>query len=746
MTKIVDLVKLEDFSRISVVVPPDAVDAVRVGTSCRVNGAPLIVASVRGGRGEPLVASFGVALNSPLTATLPALRPSADVRFEVEDAADGSELDVMDAVTSKQMREMQDGLPGTRQWYSDTLPWYTKMYPSRDTEYADRTRTSDLRPSAAPPSYANGIADVGARGFPPKRDGAEAERADDSAESASDVHRAYYDVTAPAPAPADDDEEDGDAGAWAPPPAPSFGTSSGADGASSAAPPAASHRPPSAPPPSSAALAPADPLGAAGREVMGALEKLARRNSHLTDRVEALLDMIEERGFGDAEVMDGLKRLESSGSAAGEGAEEETEEELWEKGSGAAPEIPGAATDSSRDEDGLGADTVREPVVEVCATTHPGALCCTRTEVAMDPTKGAATITLHTTVRAVDRSGRELAKKMSPRDYVALGARVIKEKAEELASAKTDAAVRGDTTKEQEEAHLEITKLLQNGKIVWVDAMSEIEGKFGHPCYRLKIECNKGSGKTVDCVFKPAIEGNGDGWHRASMEYVAYKLSRMLGMDLVPPAAYRTGGIELDYKKFDEGAFMYWVDGADELEKTGDFRTASETGCWGEGVDPRVVLSDTRVLDVLLHNSDRHSGHFLFGRHWTEGGPRNAADEGAGAGGVGNEHGPDGKKRFAPTLGGSHYRPVLIDHAASFRPEAFVSMEHENAFQTGPTVVVKSTTYLRLRFLDAAVVKREFGYFLSDDEQKLLLQRRDTILEYLDNLVEERGYDEVVIH
>ena len=73
-------------------------------------------------------------------------------------------------------------------------------------------------------------------------------------------------------------------------------------------------------------------------------------------------------------------------------------------------------------------------------------------------------------------------------------------------------------------------------------------------------------------------------------------------------------------------------------------------------------------------------------------------------------------------------------------------MEHENAFQTGPTVVVKSTTYLRLRFLDAAVVKREFGYFLSDDEQKLLLQRRDTILEYLDNLVEERGYDEVVIH
>ena len=41
------------------------------------------------------------------------------------------------------------------------------------------------------------------------------------------------------------------------------------------------------------------------------------------------------------------------------------------------------------------------------------------------------------------------------------------------------------------------------------------------------------------------------------------------------------------------------------------------TGAWGEGIDPRVVLSDTRIFDVLLQNSDRHAGHFLFGRHWT---------------------------------------------------------------------------------------------------------------------------------
>ena len=45
--------------------------------------------------------------------------------------------------------------------------------------------------------------------------------------------------------------------------------------------------------------------------------------------------------------------------------------------------------------------------------------------------------------------------------------------------------------------------------------------------------------------------------------------------------------------------------------------------------------------------------------------------------------------------------PVLIDHAASFRKEAFVSMDHENAFRTGPVRTVSAKTYLRLRFFDA---------------------------------------------
>lgn len=728
------VVKLEDFTRLSLAIPDSAAAAVRVGASCRVNGAPLSVASVKERHdGLGVIASFGVALNSPLTSTLSTMTAGASVRLEVEtDAAEEANgLDVVDVATSKRMREMQDGLPGTREWYNQALPWYSKMYPTGFAPEVSRDEEKEAR--ALRRKRDAGNAGTRERGRPFTEDDARLSRELDvaAADAGVDMTPALEDTVADMyggviPAP--------------PPSAPERDSEKTTNDARM-----------------NDARVAEDPLASASLEVVSALENLARRNSHLTDRVEMLLEMIENKGFGDAEVMDGLKRLEESGKAAERARDEETKAGVDE-----------TATETSKEtESDIGADAVRENSVEVCVMSHPGALCCTRSEIATDAGKGAATITLHTSVRAVN--GAE--GKMAPADFVALGARAAESAARALAADRTAEAVRGATTEAQESAHQTITRLLQNGKIVWVESMSEIEGKFGHPCYRLRVECHRGTGAAIEAVFKPKIEGDGDGWHRASMEYVAYKLSRMLGMDLVPPAAYRTGGIELDYKTFDEGAFMYWVDDAKELEQVGDFGAATRDGCWGEGVDPRVVLSDTRVLDVLLQNSDRHSGHFLFGRHWTEGLPADggafgALERGGGDGGSnGNANGGDrgssnGKAngdangegardaRFGngtPTLGGARYLPCLIDHAASFRPEAFVSMEHENAFQTGPTVCVKSSTYLRLRFLDAAAIEREFSYFLSADERKMLLERVETILAYLDDLVEKRGYDDVVI-
>lgn len=117
------------------------------------------------------------------------------------------------------------------------------------------------------------------------------------------------------------------------------------------------------------------------------------------------------------------------------------------------------------------------------------------------------------------------------------------------------------------------------------------------------------------------------------------------------------------------------------------------------------------MQDVLLHNSDRHSGHFGWGKHWTQ----------------------------------DKHSPILIDHAAGFRNGAVVCMHHDNAFMTGPTVRVVPSTYLRLKLLDAAVIAKRLHGILSPAEIVDVVKRRDGILSYLDGLVGTHGIENVLV-
>lgn len=183
---------------------------------------------------------------------------------------------------------------------------------------------------------------------------------------------------------------------------------------------------------------------------------------------------------------------------------------------------------------------------------------------------------------------------------------------------------------------------------------------------------------------------------------------------------------------------------------------------------------------VLIHNSDRHRGHFLAGPHWATGpmpsAPKNVADSAVGGSGRASAAGTVGMTvAAAPGL----LSPVLIDHAAGFRKEAFVMMEHENvrsiahrcwagktartcspvtppppappclpmpqAFCTGPVRCVRATTYLRLRLLDRHTCKQHFGEFLGEQEIREMLHRRNYVLRYLDNLVAKQGFEATVI-
>ncbi len=45
--------------------------------------------------------------------------------------------------------------------------------------------------------------------------------------------------------------------------------------------------------------------------------------------------------------------------------------------------------------------------------------------------------------------------------------------------------------------------------------------------------------RRMRAFVKPCVEDHGGGWHRAEVEAVAYRLNRLLGMDYVPPCAFR---------------------------------------------------------------------------------------------------------------------------------------------------------------------------------------------------------------
>ena len=312
----------------------------------------------------------------------------------------------------------------------------------------------------------------------------------------------------------------------------------------------------------------------------------------------------------------------------------------------------------------------------------------------MDESSKQVVLTLRTQVNP-SGSGDANAGVSTP-EFVALGAQALCIAANDLSCTRTAAA--SALSAESTATHAELVSILQQGRVV--DSQPLEGGHETHPSFKVLLEHR---GKKSWAIFKPRIDGDGDGWHRATMEWVAYELSLMLGLDLVPPVAYRRGGVECHYQHFEEGAFIHFGPDAVELQE-------APLDAWG--VPQALLLSDTRILDVLLHNSDRHHGHFLFGPGWVA---------------------PHGKQ------------PILIDHAAAFRKEAHVTLDHENAFRTGPVRCVSSRTYLRLRFLDARAIAARFAGTLSTGEMRALLTRRNAVLERLDALVEVQGFAATVI-
>jgi hypothetical protein len=161
-------------------------------------------------------------------------------------------------------------------------------------------------------------------------------------------------------------------------------------------------------------------------------------------------------------------------------------------------------------------------------------------------------------------------------------------------------------------------------------------------------------------------------------ECAAYRLSRLLGLDRVPPTTDR---------RFQgrSGSVQIWVEEGLDEEAT-EFQPPRP-------LDYVRQTWDQDLFDNLIFNIDRNSSNVIV-------------DE--------------------------EYRLWLIDHTRAFQPVPEL-LDPERVTR------VNRAVWTRLRELDGDTLQEELGPYLDGEEMMCLMRRRELLLERVDRLVAERG-------
>jgi hypothetical protein len=199
-------------------------------------------------------------------------------------------------------------------------------------------------------------------------------------------------------------------------------------------------------------------------------------------------------------------------------------------------------------------------------------------------------------------------------------------------------------------------------------------------------------------LWKNAQGRMGGFWEGWTYEIAAYLLDKHLGIGLVSPTVERRF-------RGDRGSCQYWVDDCMSL-KDRDEKGIKMPPAKVFGWNRSTYLQ--RLFDNLIANEDRHKNQILITPDW---------------------------------------RMILIDHSRSFRTSGkFVkSLLYSAKNPEGPMLMSELPRRVveKVKALDFATIRSAVGEYLSDEEIRAVLIRRDLILAEIDRLVAVNGEKKV---
>jgi hypothetical protein len=169
-------------------------------------------------------------------------------------------------------------------------------------------------------------------------------------------------------------------------------------------------------------------------------------------------------------------------------------------------------------------------------------------------------------------------------------------------------------------------------------------------------------------------------------EPAAYELSRLLGLNSVPPAILR----DIDGRP---GSLQVWI----ETSMTEKARLRSGVKAANEA---RLLLQlqVMTIFDNLIYNSDRNRSNILYDRHWNL---------------------------------------WMIDHTRAF---------HASGELLSPPDITRCERHLwcALKCVDRDRVRVRLGKYLQRDEMEALFNRLDSLVELIQEAIDERGSEQVL--